>query len=64
MVEADLQLGFMALKAQHLGTPHQAAQLADAQAVAHFAAVDFLHVDKAAVAQHDAVSGREIGLFQ
>ncbi|MCY1186975.1 hypothetical protein D9M73_278980 [compost metagenome] len=54
----------MPLQAQNFGTPHQAAQLADAQAVAHRAAVDFLHMGKAAVTQDHPVSGREVGLFQ
>jgi hypothetical protein len=47
-----------------LGRTHQPADASDAHAVTDFAAVHFLHVGQAPIAQYDPVGRNEIGLFE
>ncbi|MCY1183464.1 hypothetical protein D9M73_240880 [compost metagenome] len=64
LVEGDAQFRFVGVQAQHFGRAHQSADPPYAHAVAHFAAVDFLHVGQPAITQDRPVGRNEVGLFK
>src|SRR5690606_36379955 len=64
LVEGDLQLGLVRGQAQDAPLAHQAADEADAQAVALIGPVHLVEMHQPPVAQDHAVGGEEVALFE